>query len=176
MDVEYIKSRVEYDPETGIFTRKASNSWLSLPGDKITNKDKDGYIRVGISNRRFRAHRLAWFIQFGEWPDGEIDHINGIRDDNSISNLRVVSRSTNMKNVAKSSKNTSGFTGVCWDRARSKWKVSIQVGGKVYNIGRYDILEDACKARIQAEVIHGFHENHGRELLEWPKKYKKSKK
>lgn len=175
IDLDELKRRISYDPETGIFKRNIDTSWHAKKGNVIHSPEKDGYLRVGVCGYRYRAHRLAWFYHYGEWPEGEIDHINGIRYDNRISNLRVVSRSDNRMNCAKSSKNTSGFIGVTWDKSKSKWQASIQVGGKQIHIGRFVDINDAAEARRLAEIKYNFHENHGRDLLPWPTKYRKKR-
>jgi len=108
------------------------------------------------------AHRLVWGFVTGGWPDGEIDHVNGIRDDNRIENLRVVDRSGTATNIAVRSDNTSGRVGVFFDSRRSRWRAEIQKEGKVLYLGRFNTFEDAVSARVAAEENLGFHPNHGR--------------
>ena len=93
----------------------------------------------------------------GRWPIG-IDHENGIRSDNRWSNLREAEQSENCMNVAKRSDNTSGVTGVSWDRFTKKWYVSI----KGNFLGRFHCLNRAILVRKSAEREYGFHSNHGR--------------
>ena len=109
------REHFDYDPETGIIVRKAT-------GKAAVSRDKDGYILVGFMYKKYRAHRVAWAIHHGSWPDGEIDHINGVRDDNRIENLRCVSRHENKKNTAIPSHNTSGVVGVTWHKPSRKWR------------------------------------------------------
>jgi hypothetical protein len=98
----------------------------------------------------------------GEFPPNDIDHINGNRNDNRWANLRGVERSINMKNCARRSDNTSGFTGVTWDGYRKKWRSTIFVDGRKHQLGRHDDFETACAARKAGNVRFGFHPNHGR--------------
>lgn len=96
----------DYDKETGFFIRKV-NRQRGRAGD-IAGTLKEGYIRIIINNERCLAHRLAWMYVYGEWPSGEIDHINRIRSDNRISNLRICTRQQNCNNTDLNSNNTSG--------------------------------------------------------------------
>ena len=102
-------------------------------------------------------------MHHGEIPDGMfIDHIDHDRDNNRIQNLRLSDHKINGKNCKLFSSNTSGYTGIRWEQKRNKWKADIKVDGKKITLGRYVRLEDAIKARKQAELKYGFHENHGR--------------
>ena len=91
-----------------------------------------------------------------------MDHINGNPTDNRLVNLRAATQSTNMRNRRISKNNTSGFHGVYWDKVKNTWRVQIQVDGKHKYLGRHKELDDAVRARKQAEVKYGYHENHGR--------------
>jgi hypothetical protein len=96
-------------------------------------------------------------------PSGEIDHLNGVRGDNRIENLRDVSRSANMRNVSMQPRNTSGVVGVYWNKQSNKWHGQISAtDGRVVSLGYYADIADAAQARKQAEAMHGYHENHGR--------------
>lgn len=95
----------------------------------------------------------------GEWPD-QVDHINGIRDDNRWCNLRDVDNQGNAKNQKMRSDNKSGVTGVC--RKDGKWLSYIYVKGNRVDLGLLDNLDDAVKIRKQAELKYKFHRNHGR--------------
>lgn len=106
-----MKDRLSYDRETGgFFWRKRSGSQCA--GNKAGTVSADGYVKIKITGKMFMAHRLAWLFTYGDWPRGEIDHINGDRADNRISNLRDVSRSANQRNAKRRRDNTSGITGV----------------------------------------------------------------
>lgn len=115
------------------------------------------------------AHRAAWAVAHGAWPDAEIDHVNHNRRDNRLENLRAVSRRQNAMNASLRSDNTSGVVGVTWQPSRGKWAAQIGVKGRVVPLGRYAHLEDAVHARRTAEVAHGFHQNHGSLPTEVPR-------
>jgi len=172
---ELLRKLLRYEPETGkLFWRerpvemfaaeRACKSWNTRWTDKeaFTAIGKWGYCVGRIQSQGFRAHRVAWALHYGSWPEGHIDHINGVRADNRASNLRDVSRSENMRNAKIPSTNKSGILGVHWDTVNSQWRASINITGRTVNLGRYSTLPEAAKARKDAEVKHGFHPNHGR--------------
>ena len=157
--VEKLRELVSYDPETGIFVRLVQTSSGALVGDVAGNPDTYGYLHFRVQGRLYLAHRLAWYHFFGEWPTTELDHINQIRNDNRIVNLRLVNRLINSQNASLSKNNTSGFNGVNWKRNR--WIAQIQCNGKKIHIGSFKKKADAIMARKVANIKYGFHENHG---------------
>ena len=108
-----------------------------------------------IDEREYSAHRLAWLYVHGAWPTGQIDHINGDRGDNRISNLRDVTPALNTQNqrrAARSNK-SSGLLGVTANRGR--WLAQISIGGKSRNLGRYATPEEAHAVYVAAKrVLH----------------------
>ena len=135
-------------------------------GSKRTERnDKYGcYWQVMLKKKLYLAHRVVWYLHHGEWPSGEIDHINGDTTDNRVSNLRDVTKSVNIKNKAKQSNNKSGFTGVYFETASGKYRAQIKSNGVIKNLGRFERIEDAVIARRAAEVLDGeFTERHGKE-------------
>lgn len=171
VEVEELNSLLEYDPETGFFVWQSRNgttapaaSWdARLAGKKAGWVNAQGYVYINIHNRSHRAHRVAWAMYHGSWPDGQIDHINGNRSDNRIANLRIVNNAENSKNQCKRVNNTSGTTGVTWSKQRGKWQAQIVRHGKIKNLGHYANKDDAIAARKKAEQEMEFHPNHGRE-------------
>jgi len=105
---------------------------------------------------------VIWAIVHGEWPEWQIDHINGVRRDTRLCNLRSVSASENSRNCALSTRNKSGSIGVCWDAHHNKWHASIKVDGRQVALGRFSEFENAVSARKAAEAKYGYHVNHGR--------------
>lgn len=156
---------MSYDKETGVFIwinkRPRSNAKV---GSIVGSIDAYGYLRVKFKGKIYKLHRLAWLYMYGEFPDGDIDHINHNKLDNRISNLRVVTPRENTYNKPKSKNNTSGVTGVYWCRQTKKWKASIRVDGEFIHLGYYALFSDAVNARKNAEILYGFHSNHGKDV------------
>lgn len=155
-----IRSLLDYDPETGAFTRKykpKKGQWKI--GDRVGGIDAHGYVQINIAGRALKGHRLAWLHYFGEWPSGQIDHINHDRADNRIANLRVTDNAGNHKNRPMQRNNKTGCVGVSWDRCA--YVAYITVNGVNTKLGRFADLESAVAARKKAERESGFHENHG---------------
>jgi hypothetical protein len=122
-----------------------------------------GYMKGSVNGVTLAAHRVAWAVYYGAWPDMYIDHINGEKSDNRIENLRDVNRVQNGQNSKISARNTSGIIGVGWHKASSRWIAHIGLNGTCKTIGYFSEFGDAVRARQQADLQHGFHDNHGRE-------------
>lgn len=120
----------------------------------------EGYVRVRVGHYKFRAHRIVWLITYGSWPKGQIDHINGVRDDNRLENLRDVTALDNQRNAKIRVDNKSGVTGVEFENGF--WIARIKINGKKYRLGRFRTKEAASFARRAAEARIGFHPNHGK--------------
>lgn len=118
------------------------------------------YLSVRIDGVSYAVHRLIWFCATGVEPEF-IDHINGIRNDNRLENLRAVSHLENCKNIAVTDRNTSGCIGVFWHKGEQKWAAKISNAGQRVYLGYYENFEDAVTARKQAEIKYGYHKNHG---------------
>lgn len=143
-----------------------SISWLEKPSKRISKGEtagtlkKDGYIRVIISKKRIYAHRIVWEMHNGDIPEGMyIDHINHIRHDNRIENLRIVSKPDNMKNKSLYKNNKSGFSGI-YERS-GKYIAMARLEGRLKHIGVYDSIDDALIARREFEEQNDYHKNHG---------------
>ena len=140
------------------------NSWnAKYEGQEALAVETEyGYYRGTILGSSYNAHRVAWALTHNAWPSDKIDHINGVRNDNRLENMRVVISSDNNKNACIPSDNKSGVIGVCWVKAVKKWKSYISDSGKQKTIGFYLDKGDAISARKAAEIKHGYHPNHGR--------------
>lgn len=150
--VEYVREHFSYDESTGLFTRRKKSKFGKKPIGSVAGfVGSYGYWVLSISGRQFHAHRLAWMHYYGVLPKHEIDHINGIRTDNRIANLREASDLQNGANRGLNKNNTSGIRGVHWDKYAGKWRADIKFCGKKRNLGNYDCLIDAVAARIKAE-------------------------
>jgi hypothetical protein len=147
-DFNLLKDSFRYDAESGFLTRVSNN--------KIVNsKDAYGYIQVGYMKKMYKAHRLIWAIVYGKFPIGHIDHINGIRFDNRLTNLRSVTHQQNIHNQKNpNKKNKSGYLGVCWNKKAKKWQAEIQVNNKNKYLGVFESLIDAHNAYISAKQIY----------------------
>ena len=169
IDIDYLRQRLRYEPETGKLywlNYEGMPKWWSIRyagKEAFTARNGQGYKHGRFCSVTVRSHRVAWALHYGEWPAEQIDHINGVRDDNRIANLRAVSNQENQKNAKKQSNNTSGVVGVSWVNAARKWQVRINTPNKTQHyLGLFDTLEGATKARKGAEIKYGYHENHGR--------------
>lgn len=160
-----LKELIVYTPETGVFTWKVRTSNCVHVGDIAgschTHTSGKSYREIGIAGKLYRAHRLAWLYTHGHFPPREIDHINGDGTDNRLCNLRSVTPSENQRNSRLRSDNSSGTSGVSWQRAARKWVAQIKVDSKSKHLGLFEDLDDAIAARKAAEIEHGFHQNHG---------------
>lgn len=165
--IKYLHKRLRCEPDTGkLFWRDCEdmpNSWRAKHAGKeaFTATNANGY-RVGrIDGMGFRAHRVIWALHHGEWPSDQIDHMNGVKADNRIVNLRAVSHSENMRNQSMSKNNTSGVTGVYWHKAARKWVAQILVDGCAKYLGLFDTIAEAAAARAEALTRYGFTDRHG---------------
>lgn len=129
-------------------------------GKEAKARSNHGYIRFSLLGVNLLAHRVAWTIHYGQWPE-TLDHINGIRTDNRISNLRLASVAENNRNLTLRTTSTSGTIGVSLFRG-VKWRAYITDNGKQISLGCFMTIEEAQSARKAAEVALGFHPNHGR--------------
>lgn len=163
LTAEKLREVLHYDPLTGMFTNRITRAARAKEGVESgsTHRTK-GYREIMVAGERHYAHRLAWLYVYGEFPQGELDHINGNRDDNRISNLRTVPHAVNQRNLKRSANNTSGITGVYWSDHYQKWIAHITADRKAIHLGCFDTADEAVAARRDAEVWYQFHPNHGR--------------
>ncbi|MCT8345431.1 MULTISPECIES: HNH endonuclease [Photorhabdus] len=140
-----LKELLDYNPDTGVFTW-LDNTRKGIRHDRVAGSQSHGYITIAIDGKHYRAHRLAWLYVYGQWPVNMIDHINRVKSDNRIANLREATNEENQRNVEVGKKNKSGFKGVFWEPSRQKWKARTQMNKKKYTLGRFDRIEDAVAA------------------------------
>lgn len=186
IDQKYLKEALDYDPLTGEFTWKLDrpehhfkdwrgrNGWLRNIRKgltvgyvaQVTKRNPRPYRVIGLKGKLYKAHRLAWLYEYGQWPDGDIDHINQDTLDNRIDNLRISIDQMNHKNRSLYSKNTSGVSGVTWHKRTSKWQAEGQrtIEGKRirHYLGLFESFLDACAARKSWENDNGYSANHGK--------------
>lgn len=145
-DFNNLRQSFTYDCESGVLTRTRTN--------KLANSmDVQGYLVAFFNGKIYKVHRLIWAIVHGEFPKGQIDHINGNRSDNRLCNLRVVTQQQNSHNKQWDRRNKSGFTGVCWNKKASKWQAAISVNSKTIYIGVFSTPENAHLAYLNAKKV-----------------------
>lgn len=145
---EYLKSILNYDPETGLFT------WLVQKGKRVKIGQKagiisEGYIKIKIDGKKYFAHRLAWLYMTGEWPKDEIDHKNTIRGDNRWENLREATSQQNSFNISIRVNNKSGFKGV-YKYKHYGYRAAINFNGKITMLGLFATAKEAHEAYVKA--------------------------
>ena len=150
ISADRLRELLHYDPSTGIFVWRVNHGVSVKAGMQAGYLSDYGYIRIRVDGFRSSAHRLAWLYVYGRHPNGEIDHINRVRDDNRLCNLREVTRSQNQQNTLLQSNNTSGFKGVSWSKKVNRWQAHIYIKGSHKYLGYYDSAEDANAAYVKA--------------------------
>lgn len=154
------KESLSYNAESGVLIWSKGRS--DRIGKNAGNVDSSGYRKIMVGGINFRAHRLCWMLAYGEYPNEEIDHINSIKDDNRLTNLRQATRSQNCMNMKLRSDNKSGFKGVYWREHAKRFTASIWKDGKRKTLGYFDTAEQAHKAYVQASInVHGEFANTG---------------
>lgn len=150
---EELLERVNYNPDTGIFTWKTCYTKTNKPGNQLGSYDKHGYLTVRFYKKSYKLHRLAWLYVYGKFPDNDIDHINGIRDDNRICNLRDIPRKINLQNQKKAATHnkSTGLIGAYFCKRRNKYYAKIQLNGKGIHLGMYKTAIDAHLAYVKAK-------------------------
>lgn len=140
-----------YEPATGVFTRRRICDRRFSVGQQVGDLTSHGYLRFSVRGHRYSAHRLAWLYVNGEWPRLDIDHVNGVKTDNRIVNLRAVSRSVNLQNIRGPRRDnlSTGLLGayVCGHRFTSR----ISVLGVDRYLGIFATAEAAHVAYIAAK-------------------------
>ena len=151
--IEKLRERFEYEPQTGRIYNKISRKYV---GGLVSKRV--GYLCVWFKNRRILSHRLAWALHYGAWvmPPFEIDHINRVRTDNRIDNLRIVTRSGQMRNTTVAKTADVPVVGVCPCRQTGLYKATITVDKKQIWLGRHKTIDAAIQARKEAERQHGW--------------------
>lgn len=154
LSLEEARSLFYYEPDTGKITRKNTRASNAPEGSEAGWNNGNGYRRITIRERRFFAHRLAWFLHYGEWPNKEVDHVNGDRSDNRISNMRMAEHRENACNTKLRADNTSGYKGVTRSKGKTRWTAAIQIHGKGRSLGVYDTKEEAAAVYASAAAFY----------------------
>lgn len=175
MKVSELRELLKYDYETGlIYFRERTPDQFNNPtfqkrvwscnkfNSRCANKPAftsvkpNGYLSGGICNKTFLAHRVAWALFYGDWPEGDIDHIDHNKQNNRISNLRIVTKAENNRNLPSYGK----VLGVN-KYHNNKYRVTIGIKGKTKHLGYFDDFMDAVKVRKEAEKKYKYHSGHG---------------
>jgi hypothetical protein len=150
-----LKNLLYYCQETGVFICKKARGRLKV-GDISGNKMHDGYMRMIINNKHYSCHRIAWLYVYGNFPKNQIDHINGIKDDNRICNLREATASQNAINKGLTKKNTSKLKGITYIKKSNKWQAQARLNNKSNYLGLFESKEKAYKAYCNfSKKYHG---------------------
>lgn len=154
LTAEEARRLLDYNPETGELTWRIRVSPAVLPGAKAGCLHNSGYAILKVKRKMYQAHRVAWLIAFGRWPLEVIDHINGVRNDNRLTNLRECAHFENMQNVPKSQGKSSKYLGVTFHKRHGKWSARVSLQGVRENIGYFETEGEAfaayCDAKRQA--------------------------
>lgn len=154
------------DPAT-----KENRRWNSRYGGKLAFNTRGhyGYLTGRIQGQNYYAHRVIWCLHYGSWPEGFIDHIDGNRSNNDITNLRVVLKRDNNKNAALRADSKTGITGVTVKKGAKARPFIVNIkdfnGRQVFG-GAFSSIEDAANRRKELEEMYGYHKNHGKVLNE----------
>jgi len=179
MEYEKISSLLSYDPETGFLF------WLPRPLSMFSSAGNQGrwnnryagklagnikktmlgyeYVTVKVLRKDYCAHRVAWLLYYKCQPPGKVDHINMNPLDNRIENLRDGTHDNNL-NMGMTTRNTSGVSGVCWNKSCGKWQANVRKNGVLYHLGVYTEKSDAAAAVAKKRDELGFSKLHGLEL------------
>jgi len=138
-----LRGKIAYDPLTGTLTRQDKNGIARA----VTEKNKLGYVQLSVDGKYYYGHRLAWWFVHGEWPKGDLDHINGDPSDNRIANLRLAAK---WQNSANAKRRGPGLKGTWWMKDRRKWHAAIRHDGRQIHLGSFDDEQSAHAAYCDA--------------------------
>ena len=150
---ELLRSKLHYNKDNGEFRWAVRCGMRGVVGALAGSLNAYGYQVVRLDGANYLAHRLAWLYEFGAWPSGQIDHINGEKTDNRIENLRDVAPNVNRQNIrkARSHNKSTGVLGVSFHRRIGKYVAYIRKDGKRTHLGYFEELAVAERAYIEAK-------------------------
>lgn len=146
--LERLREALSYDPETGLFRWRVTNSARAMKGALAGAILVSGYRGIRLDGKLYLAHRLAWLHAQGSEPQEQIDHLNREKADNRLCNLREATESQQCGNVGLSKRNTTGLKGV--GRHRGRWRASLGRHGRTVHLGMFDTAEEAATAYCAA--------------------------
>jgi hypothetical protein len=145
LSADDVRAILDYDPDTGEFRWKTTRGHAQK-GALAGSKDRKGYITIRVNFTLCYAHRLAWLVTHGFWPENQIDHIDCDKSNNRISNLREATNSQNQANRGIDCRNTSGRKGVSWNKSKGKWEARTRINNEQKFIGYFDDIHSASIA------------------------------
>jgi len=154
----WIKDNLRYDPETGDFwwTKQISGRGHKRELNRPAGCDSLGYLVIALNVLGYKTtlslHRAAWFFYHGVWPKDCIDHINGVRNDNRVVNLREATNAENLRNRKLQVGGSSKYKGVHWFKRDCNWRARITISGKRIHLGIYHNEEEAALAYNKAAL------------------------
>lgn len=152
LTAERLRELLSYNPATGLFTRNCTTGARWRVGQIAGGRDASiGYVKIAVDGQIYFAHRLAWLYVHGRFPLQEMDHVNGLRDDNRLVNLRECDRAKNGMNLKRKVNNTSGIPGVSLNR-RGKWDAYIMLKRRKIYLGCFCSVPEAAAVRKRAEL------------------------
>ncbi len=170
IDADEVRRVLAYNPDTGVFRWIVSlNKRIRIDSVAGGQNGTTGYLMIMIHGERYAGHRLAFLWMTGSFPPEDVDHINGVRDDNRWLNLRPVSRAENQMNCGIRSNNITGVVGVSWNKYHGKWQSTIKSDRVQIHIGYFDDFDEAVRERKEFERQIGYHPNHGNVTRTWGK-------
>lgn len=174
LGIDLIRERLVYDHTTGLLfwkvrpvetflTKNAAGTWNTRFAGKEAFRSTNhlGYKQGAINHVKLLAHVVCWSHFYGEYPNHPLDHIDGIRSNNTIRNLRESPDYANNRNMAKNKLNRSGFAGVSWHKWSKQWRAQISINGVKKDLGYFKNIEEAVKERRKWEIELGYSETHG---------------
>jgi len=169
ISVDRLRERLRLDDSGVLYWRECptmakqwNTSWAGKAA--FTATDGKGYRHGSIDYTYVRYHRVVWALVHGAWPTCDLDHIDGDKQNNKISNLRPVCKSENSRNRRRGGNNTSGVMGVGWHKPTGRWRAYIASGSQSHvHLGFFDTKDEAIAARRAAQDRYGYHANHGRD-------------
>jgi hypothetical protein len=158
-DVARLREYFSYDPDTGVVRRRIGRaSWTGAGEEAGSMRGEYRMVGLRLDGERYGmyTHRLAWALHHGRWPENEIDHVNGVKSDNRLANLREASRSENQRNVGKKRSATSRLKGASYHTTHRLWRARIRHGGSSLHLGWFRTEEAAHAAYAKvARELHG---------------------
>jgi len=149
LTAERLRALLDYNPATGEFVWRVSRG-PAYKGSLAGSPHPNGYVYIKLDGKSYPVHRLVWLCMSGTFPPEDIDHINGHRNDNRLSNLRLATRAENCMNSKVRNTNTSGVKGVSWNQETRRWTAYINVNKSRLHLGRFIRIEDAAAAYEEA--------------------------